>query len=220
MAAAKAKTNWFAIGISIAVVVVLVVLGGVVVFLNNQATAPGAAPQSAIVDDESGAVSFGAGEDVIDTYVDFMCPACNAFEQQYGERLQDAAADDSITLNIHPISILDRFSQNTEYSTRAAGAAYCVAEKAPDAFLDFFNLLFERQPEENSTGLTDDELAAIAEETGAGAAGDCIADGTYRDYVGDQTDAHEIQGTPTVEINGERVDLQADGAAQLEKILG
>lgn len=220
MAAAKAKTNWFAIGISIAVVVVLVVLGGVVVYLNNQATAPGAAPQSAIVDDESGAVSFGAGEDVIDTYVDFMCPACNAFEQQYGERLQDAAADDSITLNIHPISILDRFSQNTAYSTRAAGAAYCVAEKSPDAFLDFFNLLFERQPEENSTGLTDEELAAIAEEAGAGAAADCIADGTYQDYVGDQTDAHEIQGTPTVEINGERVDLQAGGAAQLEEILG
>ncbi|KDA07085.1 DSBA oxidoreductase [Microbacterium sp. CH12i] len=219
-AAAKSNTNWFAVGISIAVVVVLVVLGGLVVFLNNQASAPGAAPQSAIINDETGAVSFGTGADEIDTFVDFMCPACNAFEQQYGEKLQQAAANNDITLNVHPISILDHLSRNTEYSTRAAAASYCVAEKASESYLDFFNLLFEKQPAENSTGLTDDELSAFAEQVGAGAAAGCIADGTYMDFVGDQTNAHEIQGTPTVEINGERLDLQAGDAAKLDAILG
>lgn len=220
MATAKANTNWFAIGISIAVVVILVVLVALVVFLNNQATAPGVAPKSDIVNEETGAVSFGSGEDEVDTFVDFMCPACNAFEGQFGERLQTAAANDEITLNIHPISILDRLSQNTQFSTRAAGAAYCVADAAPDAFLDYFNLLFERQPAENSPGLSDDELAALAEEVGAGAAADCIADGTYMDFVGDQTEAHDIGGTPTVEINGERIDLQAGDARLLEELLG
>ena len=43
MAAAKSNTNWFVIGVSAAVVVVLAVLAFVVVFLNNQATAPGTA---------------------------------------------------------------------------------------------------------------------------------------------------------------------------------
>lgn len=219
-AAAKSNTNWFAIGISAAVVVVLVALAGLVVFLNNQASAPGVAPQSAIINEDNGAVTFGTGADEVDTFVDFMCPACNAFEQQYGMQLQEAAANNDITLNIHPISILDRFSQNTEYSTRAAGAAYCVAAEAPDSFLDFFNLLFENQPAENSTGLSDDELAALADQAGAAAAAECIADGTFMDFIGDQTDAHEIQGTPTIEINGERLDLQAGDAAKLDELLG
>jgi protein-disulfide isomerase len=219
-AAAKSNTNWFAVGISIAVVVVLAALGALVVFLNNQASAPGVAPQSAIINEETGAVSFGTGEDEVDTFVDFLCPACNAFEQQYGEKLQNAAANNEITLNVHPISILDRLSQNTKYSTRAASASYCVAAEAPDAYLDFFNLLFANQPAENSTGLSDDELTALAEQVGAGAAAGCIADGTYMDFVGDQTNAHEIQGTPTIEINGERLNMQAGDAAKLDNLLG
>lgn len=219
-AAAKGNTNWFAIGISIAVVVILVALGGLVVFLNNQATAPGVAPQSDLINEETGALTFGDGEDEVDTYVDFMCPICGTFEQQYGEQLQAAAADGTITLNLHPISILDRYSQNTAFSTRAAASVYCVAEKAPDSTLDYFNLLFQNQPEENTAGLTDDELAALAEQVDAGAAADCIADGTYMDFVGDQTKAHEIQGTPTVEVNGKRLDLQAGEITEMEKLLG
>ena len=220
MAAAKNNTNWFAIGISIAVVVVLVALGALVVVLNNQASAPGTAPQSAIINEETWAITFGDGEDAVDTYVDFMCPICGNFEKSYGEQLQTAAANGDITLNIHPVSILNRASQNTAYSTRAGSAMYCAAVEAPDAALDFFNALFVNQPEENSAGLTDDELAAMAEQAGAGAAADCIADGTYMDFVDAQTDAHDIQGTPTVEVNGKRLDLQAGEITEMEKLLG
>ena len=220
MAAAKGNTNWFAVGISIAVVVVLVALGAFVVFLNNQANQPGAAPQSAIINDETGAISLGTGEDEIDTFIDFMCPACNAFEQQYGERLQAAAADDDITLNVHPIAILDHLSQNTDYSSRAASSAYCVAQEAPDAFLDYFNLLFANQPAEVTPGLSNEELTALAEEVGADAAASCIADEEFKDFVQFQTNDHDIKGTPTVEINGERLDLQAGDAAKIEALLG
>ena len=220
MAAAKGKTNWFAIWISAAVVVVLVGLGGFVVFLNNQASAPGEAPESsAQINSETGAITFGDGEDTVDTFVDFMCPICGNFEAQYGESLQAAAADGTITLNIHPVSILDRASQGTEFSTRAASAMYCVADSAPDATLDFFNALFANQPEEGSAGLSDEELSSLAEQAGAGAAADCIADGTYMDYVGDQTQAHEISGTPTVEVNGTRLDLQAGELSVMEDLL-
>ncbi|MBO0980445.1 thioredoxin domain-containing protein [Microbacterium sp. SD291] len=220
MAAAKSKTNWFAIWVSVVVVVVLVGLGAVVVILNNQATAPGPAPESALINEETGAISFGEGKDEVDTYVDFMCPICGDFEAQYGESLQTAAANGDITLNVHPVSILDRLSQNTKFSTRAAGSMYCVAEEAPDAALDYFNLLFQNQPAENSAGLSDDELAALAEQAGAGAAADCIADGTYMSFVGAQTQAHEIQGTPTVEVNGKRLDLTAGEITEMEKLLG
>jgi len=217
-AAAKSNTNWFAIGISAAVVVVLVALAALVVVLNNQATSPGTAPSSAIVNEETGAITFGEGETQVDTFVDFMCPICGDFEDAYGEQLQAAAADDKITLNLHPISILDRYSQNTEFSTRAAASVYCVAAEAPDSALDYFNLLFANQPAENTPGLTDQELADFASQAGADAAAECIADGTYKRYVASQTNSHDIEGTPTVEIDGERIE-NSDIGAKLAEIL-
>lgn len=218
-AAAKSNTNWFAIGISAAVVVVLVALAALVVVLNNQASSPGTAPSSAIVNDETGAISFGEGDTQVDTFVDFMCPICGDFEDAYGEQLQSAAADDEITLNLHPITILDRYSQNTEFSTRAAASVYCVAAESPDSTLDYFNLLFENQPAENTPGLTDAELADLAGQVGAESAADCIADGTYKRYVTSQTNTHDIKGTPTVEIDGERIE-NADIGTRFAEILG
>lgn len=219
MAAAKSNTNWFVIGVSAAVVVVLAVLATVVVLLNNQANDPGTAPQSAIINEETGAISFGTGDDEIDTYVDFMCPICGDFEDAYGEQLQTAAADDQITLNIHPVSILNRYSTTGEYSSLSAGSMYCVAAEAPDASLDYFNLLFANQPEENSAGLTVEQLSAFAEQAGAGAATDCIADGTYMKFADSQTKTHEISGTPTVEVNGTRIE-NSEIATEFAKILG
>ncbi|MEJ1088547.1 thioredoxin domain-containing protein [Microbacterium sp. Mu-80] len=218
MAAAQGKTNWFAIGISAAVVVVLVALGGVVVWMNNQANDPGATPTSDIVNAETGAISFGEGDDVVATFIDFMCPACNAFEQSYGEQLQSAAADDEITLEVHPIAILDHLSQGTNYSSRAAGAMYCVAETAPDKALDFMNALYANQPQEGGSGLTDEQLSQIAEQVGAGDAASCIAEGTYEKFGAAQAKAHEISGTPTVEINGKRLDVQEINT-ELPKVL-
>ena len=92
----------------------------------------------------------------MDTYIDFMCPVCNQFEQLYGEAIDGLVDDGTITLNIHPISILDRASQGTEYSTRAANAMYCVAAADADASVPFMQAMFANQPAEGSTGLTND----------------------------------------------------------------
>lgn len=210
-AAAKSNTNWFAIGISAAVVVVLVALAGLVVLLNNQASAPGPAPSANdTFDPETGAISFGDGEDTVAVFVDFQCPACNNFEQQFGPALEEAAEAGTITLEYHPIAILDRFSQGTEYSSRSAGAAVCVAESNPDLYLEYASTLFQNQPAENSSGLTTQQLADFATQVGADDAVSCITDETYRKFGAAQADAHEIQGTPTVDVNGERLDLQND----------
>jgi protein-disulfide isomerase len=209
MAAAKSNTNWFAIGVSIAVVVVLVAIGGLVVFLNNQATSPGATPEANdTFNSETGAISFGDGEDTIAVFVDFQCPVCKTFEDQFGPQLEAAAADGRITLEYHPIAILDRFSQGTEYSSRSAGAAVCVAESNPDLYLDYAKTLFENQPAENSSGLTTEQLAGFATQVGADDAVSCITDETYRKFGAAQAKAHEIGGTPTVDINGTRLNLQ------------
>ncbi|MFB7252430.1 DsbA family protein [Microbacterium sp. NPDC056234] len=211
MAAAQGKTNWFAIWISAAVVVILVVLGGLVVFLNNQATAPGATPESnEIFDAETGAITIGEGDDVVDVFVDFQCPACKNFEEQFGPALEQAAADGAITLRYHPIAILDRYSQGTEYSSRSAGAAVCVASTAPELYLDYAAILFENQPAENTSGLTTQQLADFATEVGADDAVSCITDETYKKYGAAQAKSNEISGTPTVVLNDTKLDLTND----------
>lgn len=219
MAAAARKNNWFAIGISIAVVVVLVALGTVVVLLNNQANDAGPAPKGEIINAETGALSFGDGEDTVAVFVDFMCPICNDFEQQYGEALKSAAEEGKITLEYHPISILDRFSQGTEYSSRSAGAAFCVAEEAPEKTLEYMETLFANQPSENSQGLSDEQLAEYAAQVGADGAASCITDGTYAKWGVAQAKQHEIAGTPTVEVNGKRLDLQKGELQQMLDVI-
>ncbi len=219
MAAAQGKTNWFAVGISIAVVVVLVGLGVLVVWMNNQATDAGPAPKGDLVNSETGALTYGDGPDTVAVYIDFMCPICNQFEQQYGEQLQQAATDGKITLEYHPIAILDHYSQGAEYSSRSAAAMFCVAENDPDLALDYMNALFTNQPAENTTGLTDEQLSAMADEVGAKNSTECIADGTFKKFGAAQASQNDIKGTPTVEVNGKRLDLQAGELSEMEALL-
>ncbi len=213
--ASAAKPNWFAIGTSAAVVVVLIVVGILVVWLNTASTAPGPAPAASNIDTETGAIAFGDGPDTVDTYVDFMCPICNTFEQTYGETLNGLADDNSITLNVHPVSILDARSQGTQYSTRAANAMYCVAEKSPDAAMAFMQSMYKNQPAEGSPGLSDEEILDLADAAGAEGVSECIAERPYDSFIAEKTelmpaDSQGRRGTPTVAVNGDRIDLTGD----------
>jgi len=209
MAATARKVNWFAIWVSIAVVVALVAVAFLVVTLNNSVDDPGEAPQAANVDFETGAILVGDGENTFDTYIDFMCPVCNDFEQAYGPEIEKLVDDGTITLGIHPISILDRASQGTEYSTRAANAMYCVAVEDGEAAVPFMQAMYANQPAEGSTGLTDDEILEIAAAVGVDGIDDCVTSGKYSQFVADMTEKTPVQpgaagiGTPTIVVNGE-----------------
>ena len=211
MAATARKTNWFAIWVSVAVVVVLVGVGALVVWMNNSASTPDpvVTPDSAVINPDTGAIAVGDGDQSMDTYIDFMCPVCNQFEQAYGEAIQGLVTDGTITLNIHPISILDRASQGTEYSTRAANAMYCVAAADGTAAVPFMQAMFANQPEEGSTGLTNDQILSIAELAGVTGIDACVNDGEYSGYVTAMTEKTPVApgasgiGTPTIAINGE-----------------
>jgi protein-disulfide isomerase len=213
MAEGARKVNWFAIWISVAVVVVLVLVAVFVVSLNNTGStpAPSETPEASNIEADTGAILVGDGENRLDTFIDFMCPVCNQFEQVYGEEIQGLVDDGSITHGIHPISILDRYSQGTEYSTRAANAMYCVAVADADAAVPFMNALFANQPAEGSTGLTDAELLEIAELAGVTGIDSCVNDGYYAGYVAEMTENTPVQpgaggvGTPTIAVNGEAI---------------
>jgi protein-disulfide isomerase len=211
MAATARKTNWFAIWVSVAVVVVLVLVAALVVWMNNSASTPDpvVTPDSAVINSETGAIAVGDGDQTMDTYIDFMCPVCNQFEQTYGEAIQALVTDGTITLNIHPISILDRASQGTEYSTRAANAMYCVAAADGAAAVPFMQAMFANQPEEGTAGLTDEQILAIAAGVGVTGIDSCVNDGEYSGYVTSMTEKTPVApgasgiGTPTIAINGE-----------------
>ncbi|MGB4779550.1 DsbA family protein [Microbacterium sp.] len=213
MAQAAGTRNWFAIWVSVAVVVVIALVIGLVVWMNNAATDPGTAPSGSGIDQQTGAVVVGSGEQTLDVYLDFMCPICGQFESVYGEEMVDLANDGTVTLNIHPIAILDRASQGTEFSTRSANALYCVAESDPDAAVPFMQEMFAKQPEENSTGLTDEEILAIAKDAGVTDIDSCVADQTYAQFVTTMTPKTPLSpgqdriGTPTIAVNGETIAL-------------
>lgn len=206
MATAARKTNWFAIWTSIIVAVIVIGVGAAVVVANNIASNP-TAPEASSVNKEDGSVSVGSGKEEVSTYIDFMCPICTQFEQAYGEQLSKLASDDKITLKLHAVAILDRMSQGTNYSTRAANAFYCVAESDSSAVIPFMQALFANQPSENTAGLTDEQLVQMATDAGADI-DTCQTDQTFANFVTQQTKKMPSDpetgstGTPTVLVNG------------------
>ncbi|MFI6425744.1 DsbA family protein [Promicromonospora sp. NPDC050880] len=176
------------------------------------------------------------GAKTLDVYVDYMCPVCGQFESLNGASITEMREAGDVTLIVHPISILDRTSQGTEYSTRAAASAAWVADRAPEQFNAYHEALFANQPEEQTPGLTDEQLAQIAQDAGVPAdvaAG--ISDGdamnTYGEWVeaatavaGDDPDVVNPEtgglGTPSVLIDGERFTTWQTVGALTEAITG
>ena len=214
MAAAARKVNWFAIWVSVAVVVVLVVVGGPGREAQQlSATAPGrgaAGGEHRLRDRRDHRSATARTRST--TYIDFMCPVCNQFEQIYGPTIQGLVDDGTITLGIHPIAILDRASQGTEYSTRAANAMYCVAVADAEAASPSCRRCTRTSPRRATPGLTDEEILAIASGVGVDGIDDCVNDGKYSEYVTAMTEKTPVQpgaggiGTPTIVVNGEVLD--------------
>jgi protein-disulfide isomerase len=150
-------------------------------------------------------------------YIDFQCPVCLGFEKANLANTAALVAAGKATLEIHPISILDRSSLGTRYSSRAANAAACVANFDPDSFLDATAALYEYQPTEGTAGLSNGQILTVlgkADVSGA-AITTCVDKETYRDWVSATTAAVEagtfehvataptsFVGTPTVFVNG------------------
>lgn len=185
--------------------------------------APGASPSASptaqpTADPSLGVVEYGTGSKVVDLYVDPLCPYCKRFEQLSGPLLLSEAEAGSLTLRVHPVSILDRLSEGTRYSTRAAAAVLTVAAAYPDTWPAFLTELFANQPEENSTGLTDAELEALAEKAGT----PVTLTGDNNEMQARVTEATKaalsrgIAQVPTVLVDGEAFKGGSQDAAEFE----
>ncbi|WP_291379457.1 thioredoxin domain-containing protein [Demequina sp.] len=150
----------------------------------------------------------------VDVYLDFMCPICGVFEETQGPVLQQLREDGTADIYYHPISILDRTSQGTEFSTRSASAAALIAQESPENFLGFIEAMFLNSPEEGTPGLNDAQIQEIAKV--AGVPDDVVAkipDHAYAEWVRSATEQASIdgmKGTPSVAINGDMQDPRAN----------
>ncbi len=208
--------------------------------LGGNSNVPGATAKpptgtDAAVDFDGGFVSAGTGSKKVDIWFDAMCPVCGAFEKTNGETLSNAVQDGSVTLRLHPLTFLDRASNGTGYSTRAAAALVCVGVHDPDHVLDYYQALFTNQPDENSNGLTDKELAKRATDLGITDISACIdRSGPYQAWAQANT-AHSqsgpitvdgkkvldtIQGTPTVLVNGRQYTGSISDEKEFASFLG
>ena len=198
-------TIWSSVAVA-AVLAIAVVIGWTLVANQDKNTATKLTTPTVAVDAGT-AFAVGSGAVTVDLYEDFMCPICHEFETQTGATIKQLVADKKITVRYHPVAILDRASNGTQYSTRAAGAAAAAAEGGK--FVEYHDVLYANQPEENSDGLTDAKLIELGKSVGLGDTfARAVTAKTYDSWAGKVTEtfsARGYTGTPTIVVNGKQV---------------
>jgi protein-disulfide isomerase len=167
--------------------------------------------------------SDAAGVAHIRVYVDYLCTACKEFQDTNGTQMEGWLQSGAATVEIHPVAILTSKSQ--AYSQRAANAAACVADASPDDFWAFNSALFAEQPAEQSTGLTDERITELAEQSGVEASdvATCISDQRFQSWVNTATDrvldgeipdsnVDEVVGAPVIVVGDRQYTGQPDDA--------
>jgi len=113
-----------------------------------------------------GVGTAGDGDVDLTIYFDYMCPYCGQFDETNAGDLDAMLEEGGVTITYHPVAILDHLSAGSSYSTRTVNATAIVADKSPEHFTAFVNALYKDQPEEGTSGLTDAEIAQLAEDLG------------------------------------------------------
>ncbi|MBU9764453.1 DsbA family protein [Mycobacterium sp. TNTM28] len=224
--AADRKRNLF-VQIGLTAVVVLFAVGLVLYIVMTGEKRPAAGEARAIhVAAPNVITKDGTSESkvTLGIFEDFLCPACGQFENAFGPTINKLIDSGAVAADYHMVAILDKAGNG--YSSRAGGAAYCVADESVEAFRRFHSALFTPgiQPEEGG-GVYPDNARIIELARQAGAAGgvpDCITKGRYVEMVQGMAAAAGVHGTPSVKINGEDYQWSTPDAlvAKVKEIVG
>ncbi len=137
----------------------------------------------------------------INIWEDFQCPFCNFFEKEMGGYLDELIRNKEAKVVYHMASFLG------QESVRASNAAYCAIDEG--RFLDFHKALYQVQGNENSGLFSNENLITIGKKLGITnqSFADCVNDNKYGDSVkkvAESMKPNNVEGTPTVFINGTR----------------
>ena len=144
----------------------------------------------------------------IAVFEDFKCPACQFFDAEVMPQIErELIGTGQAKLHFlnYPFIGPD--------STVAATAGECVYEQNEAAFWNYKNFVFRAQGPESQEWATPAFLTDIARNNlpavDADALQSCIEDETYAERVASEREmgtAAGVQGTPSVFVNGERVE--------------
>ncbi|HEX5859208.1 MAG TPA: thioredoxin domain-containing protein, partial [Microbacterium sp.] len=138
----------------------------------------------------------------IRVYVDYLSTGAAEFQLANAKQLSQWVTDEAAVLTYHPVALLTAKSNGTKYSMRAANATACVATHEPETFFTFNHELLIKQPEVDTDGYTDPELAAMAIAAGAAnpkAVRACIEDEDFASWVRDATERALSEPLPGTE---------------------
>lgn len=153
----------------------------------------------------------------IHIYVDYLSPGSGEFERANARQLASWIDEGAANVVYHPVALLTASSNGTKYSARAAGAAACVATYSPDQFYAYNHELLVRQPDIDSDGKSDQELADLAVAVGienVKKVRSCIDEKDYAPWAKEATtralegplpgsDSLTLVNAPMIVINGQ-----------------
>lgn len=222
-AAARQKRVTRIVGVAAGILALVLVAVLVFVIVNNTRPTPQAAQVTpSNVSAAGNALVVGPtneGKPTVTLYLDYQCPNCKHFEDQYGEALEQGAANGDWTLQFKTLTFMDKNLQNTA-SNRAAVAAACSAVASPENYAAFNRAVYANQAAQEvrgSVGYTD-QLLRVTIPGQVGIAGEALTkyqacyDGrATQDFVTaveKSAYAEQVTGTPTLAVNGKVLDLR------------
>ncbi|RLY92164.1 disulfide bond formation protein DsbA [Kocuria tytonicola] len=135
---------------------------------------------------------------------DFECVHCADFEKENADAIKKAVDAGKVEVEYRNLNFLDKATPD-QYSSRSANAAYLVAEQvSPDQYMEFSQEMFTHQ---GSGGLSNQEIADIANKHGASITADDLDENTYRPMVNVATResvTNGVAGTPSIFVDGAR----------------
>ena len=203
----KRRERMMKYGVAVAIVAAVAIIAVAVAASRGGSDGPVNVPDAAgtgnglqIEGDGQGILAGEAGAPVtIDYWMDFLCPHCAEFETANSGAIQELVDSGQANIVYHPLDFTGGV-----YSRRANNAFACAAQEGMGS--EFKNAAFAAQGTQWSTS----SLVDLGEQVGIG--GDyegCVRDDEFEDWaaaVPESARSNQIEGTPTVFVNGELLD--------------
>lgn len=123
-------------------------------------------PEGEATGTKTDAFTLADGAVDIHIYVDYLSPGAGEFQRANARQLSSWISEGAVSVTYHPVALLTANSNGTKYSQRAAAASACVATHSPEQFYGFNHELLVGQPEVDTDGLGNVELADLAVAVG------------------------------------------------------
>ncbi|MEU3572345.1 thioredoxin domain-containing protein [Kitasatospora sp. NPDC036755] len=187
---------------------------------SNAANGPLVVPANASGADGT-VITYGKADapHTLEVYEDFRCPFCEQLETTTGKAIQQLADEGTYKVEYHLATFLDN-NLGGKGSRTALAAAGAALNEGVDKFKAFHDVLYANQPDERSDAFGDVNhiLDLAGQVPGLKTDGfvKAVQDGTYAPWaakVNQEFNKSDVTGTPTVKLDGRKLDVLTNGKA-------